>query len=134
MENIQKQTESICKIKGKSMKRTVRIIILGILLLMTVICSVVGASAEANDISETNYNLGTRRITELTGRCNEHYIKKPNASIGNAGGNTCTVIVSYKNRIELLVFSDRAQREDITAEIDLLYKKGMAAGILSWIY
>ena len=122
--------------KEKTMKRPVRKIILALTVILIALCIGIGAVAQTNgaDVRSENLTYGGSRITLLDERCIDHYMQKAAVDENRADTKTCAVIQGYVSEIRALIFSDRVDREDLRAEIELLYQKGMASGILSCIY
>ncbi len=120
--------------KGKCMKKLLRLWVVGIIFLAVLwgLClSCFGAGA---NYQQQNADVGTEKCRLLDELCKEHYLKKLEGDEYSAEGKTCNVIQDYVSRIKQLVYSDRAQTEDLSGEMELLCKKGIAAGRLSWIY
>ena len=116
------------------MKRLLRISAAGIIFLAVFwgLClSCLGAGA---NYQQRNADVGVEKCQLLDELCKEHYLKKLENDEYSAEGKTCNVIQDYVSRIKQLVYSDRAQTEDLSVEMELLCKKGIAAGRLSWIY
>lgn len=115
------------------MKNKVRLISFFLLLLLSASLFAVGAEG-ATDWQSLNVEYGTQKSKLLDERCNEHYVRKQSGDADGAEANTCRIIQEYISDIKDLIYSDRVEGEDLRDEIDLIYNKGMAAGILSWIY
>jgi len=116
------------------MKRNLGIIVVVFLFIwISVVLSPLCVAAGTDNQSQ-NASYGAEKCELLTKRCNEHYLLKLEADEHSAESNTCRVIQGYASEITNIVYSSEAQNALLYDKIDLLYEKGMAAGILSWIY
>lgn len=115
------------------MKKTARIAILILLVSLLTACFGIFAFADTG-YQESNALYAQSKVELLRARRYEHYFTKLDEDGDNIEGRTCEVILGYSNAIEALLVGDRAQSLDLTADIDLLYSKGMSSGILAWIY
>ncbi len=116
------------------MKKILRMWIMGVLffaMLWAMCLSCFGADV---NYQQKNIEAGQAKYQLLDALCNEHYIKKPDTYEHSIKQNTCLVIQKYVDAIRGLMYSERAQTEDLSGEMQLIYKKGVAAGRLSWIY
>ena len=66
--------------------------------------------------------------------CTQHYFEKSEGDPYLAEAQTCGVIQGYVSDIKALLLSTDASSRSLEGEFDLLCEKGVAAGILSWIY
>ena len=114
------------------MNKTLRIIFVFLLVLIFVLSGAMVTSAANGDVQEKNLEYGggiSRQLGELV---TEHYTKKTETGDPyGAEAATCRVILSYKSRVETLMTDGETDRRQ---EMELLYEKGRAAGVLSWIY
>ena len=101
------------------MKKNLKPLILSIMAVLFIL-SLALPSFAANTVADDNYEQGKASISTLNRLCEDVYVKKPNASVSNAGGNTCSVIVSYRTQIELLMYSESAWSIDLRDDIKLL--------------
>ena len=128
------------KIKGikkeKMMKRPACKILLAVIIAVISVCMSVSvfAKTDSNDIRGQNLTYGGEKISLLDERCIEHYMQKSGVGDDRADTKTCAVIQGYVSEIRALIFSERVDTEDLREEIEVLYQKGIASGILSWIY
>ena len=120
--------------KGKYMKKLFRLSAVGIIFLAVFFGMCLSCFGAGTNYQQQNADVGAEKCRELDELCKEHYLKKLDGDEYSAESKTCNVIQDYVTRIKQLVYSDRAQTEDLSAEMELLCKKGVAAGRLSWIY
>ena len=122
--------------KEKTMKRPVRKIFLALTIILLILCMSfsIFAETETVDIRGQNLAYGGSKLALLDERCIDHYMKKGLSDENRADTRTCAVIQEYVSEIRALIFSDRVDKDDLRHEIELIYQKGIASGILSWIY
>ena len=118
--------------KGRIMKKSTRFILFALLVATFASFMTVGALAEiGGDIQDANIACGNEALDKLRDLRTKHYAEKYAGDPYKAEYNTCDKIDDYESYINGMVM-DTVQ--DRTKEIELAYNKGVAAGILSWIY
>ena len=119
------------------MKKRTRIILFALVISMLASLMAVGvfaAEGTETDLKTQNVEYGREKKNLLEARIYDHYYKKP-GNLVSAETATAEVILEYERSIDkLLIDENLVDSEDLTDEIDLVYHKGIAAGILSWIY
>ena len=116
------------------MKKYVRALTVTFLMLALMLGASVAVFGEDADTGFKDTDYARERATGLDARVFDHYGGKSDAYSNAVIEKTQNVLLDFEDELKRAATKAEPTPELYRVKIDLLYEKGLAAGILSWIY